>query len=205
MSDFNAPFADDASQASRSSLSGSLLDRIRAQREKETGSVQPEPLTLPSYAPVETTTTTEPATSASGLWSMGDFNLPRFGGNTEATTSLLGEEEGGEGYSMQGYAHTFVQDVYNAFRSIHPVAQGTIVVVLFMIAIKLLLWGWFWERNMYICPLALFFDFKKERREDNIIYYLLYTPNLFGATGNWEVDPFSWFNVISIIKFKMYV
>jgi hypothetical protein len=142
MSDFNAPFADDASQASRSSLSGSLLDRIRAQREKETGSVQPEPLTLPSYAPVETTTA-EPSTSASGLWSMGDFSLPRFGagGNTEATTSLLGEEEGGEGYSMMGYAQTFVQDVYNAFRSLHPVAQGTIVVVLFMIAIQLLLWG----------------------------------------------------------------
>jgi hypothetical protein len=58
---------------------------------------------------------------------MGDFSLPRLGGNTEATTSLLGEEEGGEGYSMQGYAHTFVQDVYNAFRSIHPVAHLNLV------------------------------------------------------------------------------
>lgn len=135
MSDFNAGFADDASQASRSSLSGSLLDRIRAQREREmpvSGGAQPEPLTVPNYAPVETTADT------SNGWSM-NMNLPRFGGgNTEATTSLLGEEEGGEGYSMTGYFQTFVQDVYNAFRSVHPVAQGVIVVVLVMVAFRLL-------------------------------------------------------------------
>mmetsp|Transcript_30368 Transcript_30368/g.50133 ORF Transcript_30368/g.50133 Transcript_30368/m.50133 type:complete len:142 (-) Transcript_30368:169-594(-) len=139
MSNLNSQFPDDTSQASRSSLSGSLLDRIRAQRERETvgggTSVEPEPLTAPSsYAPVDTTT------NPSNGWSMDNFNLPRFGGagNTEATTSLLGEEEGGEGYSMGGYFQTFIQDVYNAFRSLHQVAQGAIVVVLIVIAIRLL-------------------------------------------------------------------
>lgn len=136
MSDLNVPLADDASQASRSSLSGSLLDRIRAQREKESAPVaRPEPLVVPNYNnPIETSDPVNPA------WSM-DFSLPRYdggNGNNEATMSLLGEEEGGEPYSMARYFQTFVQDTYNAFRSLHPVAQGVVAVTLFALALWLL-------------------------------------------------------------------
>jgi hypothetical protein len=137
MSNLNVHFADDSSQASKSSLSGSLLDRIRAQRDRESGSApeQPEPLTVPNYAPVENNDNTNDNSNA---WNM-DFNLPRYGGgNEEAAMSLLGEEEGGEGYSMTRYFHTFVQDVYNAFRSLHPVAQGVAAVLMFMLALWLL-------------------------------------------------------------------
>lgn len=136
MSDLNVPLADDASQASRSSLSGSLLDRIRAQREKEAAPVaQPERLVVPNYNnPVETS---DPSNAA---WSM-DFSIPRYGGgnsNNEATMSLLGDEEGSEPYSMTKYFQTFVQDTYNAFRSLHPVAQGVVAVTLFALALWLL-------------------------------------------------------------------
>jgi hypothetical protein len=135
MSDLSVPLADDASQASRSSLSGSLLDRIRAQREKESAPApaQPEPLSVPNYNnPVQTND------ESNAAWSM-DFNLPRYGGgNNEATMSLLGEEDGGEPYSMTRYFQTFVQDVYNAFRSLHPVAQGVVVVTCFALALWLL-------------------------------------------------------------------
>lgn len=136
MSDLNVPFADDASQASRSSLSGSLLDRIRAQRERVT-TTNPEPLNVPNYAPVETN-----AAESSGSGWAPNFSLPRLGssaGNADATVSLLGEDQDGEGYSMTGYFQTFVQDVYNAFRSVHPAAQGFIVVFLVILALKLLL------------------------------------------------------------------
>ena len=136
MSDLNVPLTDDTSQASRSSLSGSLLDRIRAQREKESAPVAgPEPLVVPNYNnPVETS---DPSNEA---WSM-NFSLPRYNGengNNEATMSLLGDEEGSEPYSMTRYFQTFVQDIYNAFRSLHPIAQGVVALTLFALALWLL-------------------------------------------------------------------
>mmetsp|Transcript_39 Transcript_39/g.57 ORF Transcript_39/g.57 Transcript_39/m.57 type:complete len:146 (+) Transcript_39:244-681(+) len=143
MSERNNPFADDASQASKSSLSGSLLDRIRAQREQEANAgnnhAQPEPLSVPNYSPTETDL--GPAENSSG-WMMG-FKFPRLGGTgqNDATTSLLaesGNNEDAEEYSMMNYFQTFVQDVYGGFRSLHPVVQGFLVLFWVVIAFKLL-------------------------------------------------------------------
>lgn len=147
MSDLRVPLSDDASQASRSSLSGSLLDRIRAQREKESAPTmsQPEPLRVPNYNNPVLSSGDEfnnnNTASAGAAWSM-DFTLPRFGGggNTDATMSLLGDEDGvdGEPYSMTRYFQTFVQDVYNGFRSLPPIAQGVVIVTCLVLAIWLL-------------------------------------------------------------------
>jgi len=136
---------DDSSQASRgSALSGSLLARIQASR--ETSAQSEEPLLVPNYSQVATQETI-PAGSSS--W---NISWPRFtnGGsdsNREATVSLLQVDddhlEGGgsddpQHYSMMNYFQTFVQDVYNLFRSMHPVAQVVSVIVLLIVAFKLL-------------------------------------------------------------------
>ena len=61
----------------------------------------------------------------------------------EATESLLQNEvdldvaENTQQYSMMTYFQTFVQDIYNLFRSMHPVMQGISIIVLLIIAYKL--------------------------------------------------------------------
>lgn len=124
---------DDASQASqRSGLSGSLLERIRAQREREASVSIEAPPTVPMYSPDTTS-----SDIGGNSWSM-NVSFPRFGGNSEATMSLLEGEEGHQGYSMMHYFQTFVFDVYNGFRSLHPAAQFVIVVILVVLLIILL-------------------------------------------------------------------
>lgn len=124
--------ADDASLSSqRSGLSGSLLERIRAQRERESSVASPS-VQIPSYSP-------DMGSNDSNAWSM-NVSWPRFGSsNPEAAVSLLEVEGAGEqSYSMTRYFQTFVQDVYNGFRSIHPVLQVGLVLVLLFVAIKLI-------------------------------------------------------------------
>mmetsp|Transcript_33388 Transcript_33388/g.37989 ORF Transcript_33388/g.37989 Transcript_33388/m.37989 type:complete len:144 (-) Transcript_33388:133-564(-) len=140
MSETNNPFSDNNSQASRSSLSGSLLDRIRAQREREVDKnnfARPEPLSVPNYSQIESNTA--PTESLNG-WSMG-INFNRFGNiaESEATTSLLSVNDvERNSYSMTRYFQTFVHDVYSGFRSFHPFAQGVIVLLLVVAALKLI-------------------------------------------------------------------
>jgi hypothetical protein len=58
--------------------------------------------------------------------------------NEEASEALLAEHRReGESYSMGQYLKTFVQDFYNGFRSMHPVVQVVVVLVLLFVAIKL--------------------------------------------------------------------
>lgn len=138
-----ALLGDDSSQTSqRSALSGSLLERIRAQREAQqqqrssSSAAAPAPVELPSYTPVEPTSNNE-------RWSL-NVSWPHVltpgthSHEDTASEALLSPATENDGYSMGGYLKTFVQDFYNLFRSMHPVVQGIVVVVLLYIAIKLI-------------------------------------------------------------------
>jgi len=137
-----ALLGDDSSQASqRSALSGSLLERIRAQRgesqSQKSSAAAPAPAALeqPLYTP-------EPA-SNNERWSL-NVSWPHaltpgaFSHEDTASQALLSTTGENDGYSMGGYLKTFVQDFYNLFRSMHPVLQGVVVLVLLYIAIKLI-------------------------------------------------------------------
>ena len=135
----NNPF-DDSSQTSRgSALNGSLLARIQASR--ETAAQSEEHHNVPNYSHVSTQEI--PSTGPSS-W---NISWPRFmnaGSHShEATESLLQNEvdldvaENTQQYSMMTYFQTFVQDIYNLFRSMHPVMQGISIIVLLIIAYKL--------------------------------------------------------------------
>mmetsp|Transcript_18639 Transcript_18639/g.43214 ORF Transcript_18639/g.43214 Transcript_18639/m.43214 type:complete len:153 (+) Transcript_18639:295-753(+) len=147
--------ADEESQTSqRSGLSGSLLERIRAQREREQAAVAPAPeaaattaaMTTTTEAPVVPTYSPTPPSSSSSpaernpSWSL-NVSWPRMGGgNEDSTTALLTDDEndhGEEGYSMTRYFQTFMKDIYNGFRSLHPAIQVIAAVILLVIIIKL--------------------------------------------------------------------
>ena len=99
----------------------------------------------PSYSPT--------MQSTDAMWSM-NSSLSRGGGRggvgSEGVESLLGSDGGGGGggssttphdegaYSMQRYFQTFVQDIYQGFRSLHPAFQVGLVLVLLFAAFKLL-------------------------------------------------------------------
>jgi hypothetical protein len=127
--------ADDASQTSRSSLSGSLLDRIRAQREKETSERNSE-----RSIPFSSIDGKNEAVfvNESEPW-LTDFNLSR---NTEqyneAAESLLGDDARNDQYSMWRYFKRFVYDCYNSFRSLNLYLQCAVVCLLLLLAIWLL-------------------------------------------------------------------
>jgi hypothetical protein len=133
-----ALLGDDSSQASsqRSALSGSLLERIRAQRGETAPRSAPEP---PVYTNPE-----EPAISSNNeRWSL-NVSWPHVltpGSHSHedtASEALLSPSTPDDGYSMCGYLKTFVQDFYNLFRSMHPAVQVVVVIVLLYIAIKLI-------------------------------------------------------------------
>ena len=116
-------------------MSGSLLERIRAQREAaSSGTARAPPVAAPTYYP-------EPQEPSTNRWSL-NVAWPKFGsggGNDDASEALLSTSDvPEEQYSMGRYLQTFVQDFYNCFRSMHPVAQGVLVLVLIYVAIKLL-------------------------------------------------------------------
>ena len=129
----NNPF-DDSSQTSRgSALNGSLLARIQASREAAARSE--EQVVVPNYSHVSTQ---EIPSTRSSSW---NISWPRFsnaGSNThEATESLLQNDadpdvtDDTQQYSMMRYFQTFVQDIYNLFRSMHPFVQGVSIVAVF--------------------------------------------------------------------------
>ena len=135
----DAQLSDNASQASqRSAMTGSLLERIRAQREAQQRAAERESsVEVPSYSPHGN----DAQQPTNNRWS---FNVawPTLGhfaqGNEEASEALLSEHRHeGESYSMGQYLTTFVQDFYNGFRSMHPVVQVVVVLVLLFVAIKL--------------------------------------------------------------------
>lgn len=135
----DALLSDDSSQASqRSALTGSLLERIRAQREAQQRAAAPESsVEVPSYSPLGN----DGQQSTSNRWSL-NVAWPTLGhfahDNEEASEALLAEHRReGESYSMGQYLKTFVQDFYNGFRSMHPVVQVVVVLVLLFVAIKL--------------------------------------------------------------------
>lgn len=128
---------DDSSQASsKSALSGSLLERIRAQRQaqQQSSTPAPSPLEPPLYTP-------EPA-SDNERWSLNvswpHLLTPGTHSHEDTASQALLSTTGEQEYSMGGYLRTFLQDFYNLFRSMHPAAQVGIVVVLLYIAIKLI-------------------------------------------------------------------
>lgn len=139
-----ALLGDDSSQASqRSARSGSLLERIRAQRE---ATQQQHSLSTPSASePVVEPLLYNPEPSSNNeRWSL-NVSWPHVltpgthSHDDTASEALLSlSTENNEGYSMVNYLKTFVQDFYNLFRSMHPVVQGVVVVLLLYIAIKLL-------------------------------------------------------------------
>lgn len=134
-----ALLGDDSSQASsqRSALSGSLLERIRAQRGEAPPprSAAPAAAEPPIYNP-------EPA-SNNERWSL-NVSWPHVltpgthSHEDTASEALLSPSTENDGYSMGGYLKTFVQDFYNLFRSMHPAVQVVVVIVLLYLAIKLI-------------------------------------------------------------------
>lgn len=141
------------SNNSRSKLSGSLLDRIRAQRgEGEQAAapqgqmiVGPDPMTpsqisIPNYGPPVIPATMQSTTDVSELGSSsmmsGGFGL---GGDGMMNESLLGPPQPmnhNSHYSMTGYFQTFVMDVYGLFRSLPILAQVVLLVFLIVLVIK---------------------------------------------------------------------
>jgi hypothetical protein len=134
----DALLSDDASQGSqRSALNGSLLERIRAQREAQQRAAAPaSSLEVPSYSPLGN----DAHQPTNNRWSL-NVAWPTLGlthGNDDASESLLSRDHGDDQtYSMGQYLKTFVQDFYNGFRSMHPVVQVVVVLVMLYVAFKL--------------------------------------------------------------------
>jgi hypothetical protein len=132
-------FADDASQTSRSSLSGSLLDRIRAQRDKETSARNDDvSLPFPSDDDNRERVIVNESDPVSMSW-LKDFNFLRNSEEyNDAAESLLGDDLRNEQYSMWRYFKRFIHDCYSGFRSLNPFFQCAIVCLLLLLAIWLL-------------------------------------------------------------------
>lgn len=149
--DSNSNRSSDVLSASQASLqrSASLLDRIRAQRERESMEAisfaeisQSLPSEIPNYEPIARDPMEgyrmAPATGRSmlGASSLNFSGLIRgFGNrdNAEATRGLL-DASSPEEYSMQNYFWMFVMDVYTFYRSLPiPVQAGGIVLMLWLI------------------------------------------------------------------------
>jgi hypothetical protein len=152
------PSGEDAysSQASQSlQRSSSLLERIRAQRERETRAAAESSITDvemndnnipgPNYTPIPMDAMggggNGSAPSNSFDFSSFQFN---FGGDQQGETSqgLLSSEENygvsPNEYSMTAYFRMFVMDVYNFFRSLPIPVQAFLIVFLIWIAWKLI-------------------------------------------------------------------
>jgi hypothetical protein len=154
------------SNQSRSGLSGSLLDRIRAQRSQgqqgegaaELGQIivgpgypsAPSQISVPTYRdhndPTMNPTASHNDMSELGASSMmstvgfGSGFAPATQGRSMMGESLLGDHprhaESQQEYSMTQYFQTFVMDVYSLFRSLPVFAQGVLVIFLVFLVIK---------------------------------------------------------------------
>ncbi len=132
--DHNNQVNNDVLSASQASLqrSSSLLERIRAQREREAMAATSSTNTnAMDYNPISTNDTQHSRFGASSL----NFSglIRGFGdSNTEATQGLL--ETHSEQYSMSAYFRMLVMDLYTFFRSLPiPVQAFTIVFMLWII------------------------------------------------------------------------
>jgi hypothetical protein len=159
--------SEDDNEESQQGLhrSTSLLERIRAQREREAASSEEQnnnhnddvetntgpPVNIPNYAPIANDAMGgggEPA-AASSSWSsaFSSFSMNFGGGGGAAgapggssTTQGLLSPDGSspDNYSMTEYFNTFVMDIYGLFRSLPILAQAVLVVFLLWVAWKLL-------------------------------------------------------------------
>jgi hypothetical protein len=156
------PGGDDgySSQASQSlQRSSSLLERIRAQRERETIAAAESSITDvemndnnlpgPNYTPIAMDAMggggNGSAASSSFDFSNFQFNFGGGGGGGqpgEASHGLLSSEDNyrisPNEYSMTAYFRMFVMDVYNFFRSSPIPVQAFLIVFLIWIAWKLI-------------------------------------------------------------------
>ena len=157
------------SNQSRSKLSGSLLDRIRAQRGEGPNPPQgqmiigpdptPSQISIPNYGPASTThMTSSNMMSTADLSELGSSSMMSAGGGGggfggrdysspgDMNESLLGGQQqqaygNSQEYSMGGYFQTFVMDIYGLFRSLPIIAQLILIIFLLFLVIK-----WIWER-----------------------------------------------------------
>jgi hypothetical protein len=152
---------DDSSQSSQRSGT-SLLERIRAQRNREaaTENSAPTQIQVPNYAPVPTS---QHGFGNGGEHELGSSNFfssawSNISSSMENGMASLQQESGGDGmddallapsshhghghgeenYTMSGYFMTFVRDVYNLFLSLPVWGRVIVVVLLLFIALKLL-------------------------------------------------------------------
>ena len=148
---------DDNEESQGLHRSSSLLERIRAQREREAASsseennvyVQPSntgPVNIPNYAPIANDAVGsggDPAGASSWSSGLSNFSM-NFGGGAGgapggSTQGLLSPDGSSpDNYSMTEYFHTFVMDIYGLFRSLPIPAQAVLVVFLLWVAWKLL-------------------------------------------------------------------
>jgi hypothetical protein len=136
----DALLSDDASQGSqRSALTGSLLERIRAQREAQqrTAAAPASTVEVPSFSRFGN----DEQLPTNNRWSL-NVAWPTMGlaahDNEDASEALLSRDSGDDqSYSMGQYLKTFLQDFYNGFRSMHPVVQVVVVLLLLYVAFKL--------------------------------------------------------------------
>jgi hypothetical protein len=140
--------------------SSSLLERIRAQREREAASSEEQnnvyvktnntgPVNIvPNYAPISNDAVGGGGeAAAASSWSSGfsSFSMNFVGGGAAAgapggsTQGLLSPDGSSpDNYSMTEYFYTFVMDIYGFFRSLPIPAQAVLVVFLLWVAWKLL-------------------------------------------------------------------
>jgi hypothetical protein len=148
------------SQASESlQRSSSLLERIRAQREREARAAAESsnatsndvemdsgPVHIPNYAPIASDAVGGGGggDNSSGSFGFSGFSMnfggPSSGGQNESSQGLLSEQNGisENGYSMTEYFRMFVGDVYGFFRSLPIPVQAFLIVFLLWVAWKLL-------------------------------------------------------------------
>jgi hypothetical protein len=158
MNDQLLPGGDDAysSQASQSlQRSSSLLERIRAQRERETRAAAESSITdvemNDNHIPGQNFTPSATdamggggnGSAASSSFDFSNFQF-NFAGDQqgEASQGLLSSEENygvsPNEYTMTAYFRMFVMDVYNFFRSLPIPVQAFLIVFLIWIAWKLI-------------------------------------------------------------------
>ena len=129
--------SNEALSLSQASLqrSTSLLDRIRAQREREAIAAAPlSNMETIDYTPISTGTHETPQSrfGASSLNFSGLIRGFRVSNNDDATQGLLATHN--ENYSMTAYFRMFVMDLYTYFRSLAiPVQAFAIVFMLWIV------------------------------------------------------------------------
>jgi hypothetical protein len=134
---------DDVNQATNEALSlsqaslqrsTSLLERIRAQREREAVAAAPlSNMETIDYTPISThDNTPQSRFGASSLNFSGLIRGFRVSNDNDATQGLLATHN--ENYSMSAYFRMFVMDIYTYFRSLAiPVQAFAIVFMLWIV------------------------------------------------------------------------